>query len=498
MGVIMEEIQLPPRAAALSESMRDLGYSFVAAVADIIDNSISAHASTIDIFFDILNSGFCLAIVDNGTGMSDTELISAMRHGSKSPNEKRAADDLGRFGLGLKTASFSQCTKLTVVSSKNEIKSAAVWDLELVSERDDWVICILEMSEITLLPYIDKLEGNGTLILWENIDRLCEGDTIEVNEKLMNEEIRELNKHLSLVFHRYLNGEIKGKKINIRINYHEIEAFDPFCTSNKATELLHKEIIRIHDGEVVIQPYILPHHSKISEKEKDYYNSRSDFLNNQGVYVYRNGRLMTWGGWFRLVPKGEATKLARVSVDFTSSMDEYWTIDIKKSKAYPPLLVREQIRKIIGRITSSSIRVITGKGKKLYNSNPKPVWLRVAGHDVIEYTLDLNHPLINALLESLNKNDLKKIKGVLSIIESSIPIETIYADYSVTPQKFTKNTEIESHEIIERLEELWNILSTTQLRDDFSFRELFQYISPFVDYPEIFDTFIKGKCNESK
>ncbi|MFU8771988.1 MAG: ATP-binding protein [Anaerolineales bacterium] len=491
----MKELTLPPRAAALSESMRDLGYSLEAAVADIIDNSISAGASKVDIFSDVLNSGACLAIIDNGTGMDDAELVTAMRHGSQNPREKRSADDLGRFGLGLKTASFSQCTKLTVVSCKQGKRSAVVWDLQLVSDRDDWIVCVLDDNEISALPYIVKLIGDGTLVLWEDLDRLCEGDTDIVNEKLMNEKIREVTKHLALVFHRYLNGEIRGKKLNILINYHELKAFDPFCTSNKATELLRQEIIRIDDNEVIIQPYILPHHSKLSAKEKDYYNSRSDFLNNQGVYVYRNGRLMAWGDWFRLVPKGEATKLARVRIDFNNSMDELWTIDIKKSRAYPPHPVREQIRKIIGRITASSSRVIKGKGKRLYDSAPKPVWLRIAGQGLIEYALDRNHPVINAVCAKLEDSEVRKMEEVLSIIESSIPIETIYADYTVSPQEFESGKNIETGEILRRLEDLWAILSITPDGGDASFRDVVRSIRPFSDYPDVIDAFIGGKSN---
>ena len=168
----MKEVVLPPKAAALFESMRDLGYSLEAAVADIIDNSISAKASKVDIFIDVLNSGAKLAIIDDGFGMDEKELIKAMRHGSKNPRTPRSKDDLGRFGMGLKTATFSQCTKLTVISFKGGTKSGAVWDLKLVSDRDDWIICLLNGNEIEALPYVDRLDREGTLVLWENLDRL--------------------------------------------------------------------------------------------------------------------------------------------------------------------------------------------------------------------------------------------------------------------------------------------------------------------------------------
>lgn len=489
----MKEVRVPPRAAALSESMRDIGYSLETAVADIIDNSISAKASKVDMFIDVLDSGATLAIIDDGFGMNEKELIKAMRHGSQNPRIPRAENDLGRFGLGLKTATFSQCTKLTVISSKDGTKFGAVWDLNLISDRDDWILCLLNDNEIEALPYVDRLDSKGTLVLWENLDRLCEGDTKVINEKLVNEKIREVEKHLSLVFHRFLKGEIKGKKIELSLNYHALEPFDPFCISNKATQLMNQEVVRLHGDEVVIQPYILPYHSKLSQKEKDFYNNRSDFLNNQGVYIYRNGRLIAWGDWFRLVPKGERTKLARVSIDFSNSLDGYWTIDIKKSRAYPPHQVKEQIRKIIGRIVDNSTRVISGKGKKLYESVPKPLWLRTARQGAIKYSLDREHPVISAIKKDLEQNKVKKIEEVLSMIESSVPIETIYSDYAVSPQKFKKMNDLEVKEVLGRLEDVWTMLTHDQDISEKNFRETVTSVKPFCEYENVIEEFIREK-----
>jgi len=489
----MKEVGLPPRAAALSESMRDLGYSLEAAVADIVDNSISAKAGKVDIYFDLKSSWATLAILDDGKGMSQDVLIEAMRHGSTNPREKRSTDDLGRFGLGLKTASFSQCTRLTVVSAQKGIMAGAIWDLELVADRDDWIICVLDEQEIQKLPYIDRLSDDGTMVLWENLDRLCEGDTEVVNEKLIHEKIREVERHLSLVFHRFMSGEIKKKKLKIAINYHDLEPFDPFCTANKATQLLNQEIIRIDGAEVAIQPYVLPHHSKLSLKERDYYNNRSDFLNNQGAYVYRNGRLMAWGDWFRLIPKGEGTKLARVRIDFPNSLDEHWTIDIKKSRAHPPYVVREQIRKIINRISEGSTRVIKGKGKRLYDSIPKPVWLRTATKGAVEYTLDRNHPVINAFAKSLGDDKERNVNEVLALIESSVPIERIYADYSISPQDFEVEIDSDIEELLGRLEEIWGIMSLNQDISEQLFRDVVNFMKPFSEYPDVVDEFIRGK-----
>ncbi len=493
----MKEIPLPPRASSLSESMRDLGYSLETAIADIIDNSISALASSVKIYFDISSSAK-LVIIDNGYGMTEKELINAMRHGSRNPRTYRAGNDLGRFGLGLKTASFSQCKKLTVISNKNGKTAGAMWDLHLISKRDDWVVVLLNDKEINEIPYSTNIGEDGTLVLWNDLDRLCEGDVENADEDFLNEKFEDVEKHISLVFHRFLSGEIKinGSKFRIFINDHEIEPFDPFCTGNKATQILHEEIIRVDNNEVRIQPFILPHHSKLSQREHDFYKNRSDFLNNQGAYMYRNGRLMAWGDWFRLVPKGEPTKLARVRIDFPSSLDEQWTIDIKKSRAHPPYQVREQLKKILGKITEQSINIHKKRGKKLFDSNTMPLWLRFATHSGISYELNRKHPLIIGGAELIEENEKKNFNELLKLIESSIPIESIYSDYSQNPKEFEKIAEIEEEDIFDRLEDIWSILFESQDISMVDFKNIVLCLKPFRDHSKLVDKFIKRKNND--
>ncbi len=490
----MKEIQVPPRASSLFESMRDLGYSLETAIADIIDNSITALASEVRIYFSVADNAR-LAIIDDGQGMSAMELISAMRHGSRNPRGYRAKHDLGRFGLGLKTASFSQCKKLTVICKQDNRPVGAIWDLDYVSDQDDWVVLELEDHEIEAVTDTDKIGANGTLVLWNELDRLCEGEVEHVSEDLINEKIEDVEKHISLVFHRFLSGEIKvnNRKLKIFINDHEIEPFDPFCISNSATQILSEEIIRINHDTVRIQPFILPHHSKLSQREHDFYKDRSDFLNNQGAYVYRNGRLMAWGDWFRLIVKGEATKLARVRIDFPSSLDEQWTIDIKKSRAHPPSQVREQLKKIIGRISEQSINIHKKRGQKLFDKSKMPLWLRYASHSGIAYTLNRNHPLIIGSSELVEENDKKKFNEILALIEASLPVEMIYSDYSQTPKEFEKIDDVEEEEILDRLEAVWDILFEAQDISEKEFREIVSVLKPFRNYTEIIDKYIKRK-----
>ena len=427
---------LPPSAASLTASLRDLGYSLETAIADLIDNSISADATDIQLFCDMSRNLPVLVIVDNGCGMTESAVIAAMRHGATDPRKERGPKDLGRFGLGLKTASFSQCRRLTVVSIVKGEFAGAEWSLARIEKDDDWFIAVLDQEEIAGQPFFDTLGDTGTLVIWRDLDRLFEEETGLRRDEIVNEKFAAVERHLSLVFHRFLAGEVKGrKKLAIRINGHPIAPFDPFCQRNAATQILPEETVWIDDMVVTMQPYILPHHSRLTASEYNFYQDRSDFISNQGAYVYRNGRLMAWGDWFRLVPKGEATKLARVQIDFPNSLDEAWTIDIKKSRARPPRVVRERLRQIINKITARSVTVHRGRGQKLFEESAAPFWERYADHGGISYAINTQHPLVASLSARLATENAEMLRMVLDSIAASLPVEMIYSDYSTHPRE---------------------------------------------------------------
>lgn len=449
---------LPPSAASLTASLRDLGYSLETAVADLIDNSISADATDIQIFCDMSRSAPVLVIADNGRGMAEDEVIAAMRHGATDPRKVRGPKDLGRFGLGLKTASFSQCRRLTVVSAVKGEQAGAEWNLAQIEEDDDWFISVLELEEIAEQPFFEALGETGTLVIWRDLDRLFEDETGQKRDEIVNEKLAVVERHLSLVFHRFLAGEVKGRrKLSIRINGHPVAAFDPFCRKNEATQMLREEKVWIGDVPVAMQPYILPHHSRLSASEYDYYQDRSDFISNQGAYVYRNGRLMAWGDWFRLVPKGEATKLARVQIDFPNSLDEAWTIDIKKSRARPPHAVRERLRQIISQITARSVTVHRGRGQKLFQENQAPLWERYADHGGIRFAINAEHPLVASLGGRLSPADADSLRVLLDSVAAALPIEMIYSDYSTHPREVSQ-VATDSDQALDRLKSLKQVL----------------------------------------
>ncbi len=484
------ECRHPPSAACLSASMRDLGYSLETAIADLIDNSISAGADAIDIVCDVSGEHPVLVILDNGRGMDEVELLAAMRHGTGNPRQQRSPKDLGRFGLGLKTASFSQCRSLTVVSKRDGKVCGAEWDLDRIDAADDWVLSILDEADVRALPHTERLGSRGTAVIWQKLDRLMEDEAGDHSQEIVNEKLEVVGRHLSLVFHRFLSGEVKGdSRISISINGHPIAAFDPFCRKNPATQMLPEEIVRVGDAEVRLQPYVLPHHSRLSASEYDFYQDRSDFISNQGGYVYRNGRLMAWGDWFRLVPKGEATKLARVQIDFPNSLDEAWTIDIKKSRARPPHMVRERLRQIISQITGRSVKVHRGRGQKLFQETQAPLWERYADHDGIRFAINAQHPIIASLAEKLPPEDAELLRVLLESVAVSLPVEMIYSDYSTHPREINQRSADES-QVMERLRGLRQALYGTGPGDAKAFLQVVRSTHLFDGQTDLIDKYI--------
>ena len=470
--------------------MRDLGYSLETAIADLIDNSISAGAKSVEIFCDVTMSDPSFAIIDDGRGLTANEVVAAMRHGATDPKHPRHPDDLGRFGLGLKTASFSQCRRLTVVSARNGMLSGAEWNLDLIDKKDDWILIILDDDEIATLPFIDRMRDNGTIVIWRALDRLFEDEAGKRRDEVVNEKLDAVEKHLALVFHRFLSGEVKRrKKLSISINGHNVEAFDPFCRKNAATQVLPEEVVRIGDTSVQIQPYILPHHSRLSAKEYDYYQNRSDFISNQGAYIYRSSRLMAWGDWFRLISKGEATKLARVQIDFPGNLDESWTVDIKKSRARPPRAVRERLRQIIARIAGRSESVHRGRGRKLFDEIESPLWERYADQNKIRYAINSSHPLVQLLSDGLSDDGRRNLALLLQAIPAALPIEMIYSDYSTSPRE-VRQFETDGNAVISRLNALKNILSNDGDCNAAVFREVMHSTRLFENHLDIAEEFI--------
>jgi hypothetical protein len=462
--------------------MRAIGYSFQSALADIIDNSISADAKNINVRFSPYGEPY-VSIIDDGCGILPAKLVDAMRHGSTDPRAQRSPSDLGRFGLGLKTASLSQCRHLTVVSKVDGTLSAKRWDLDVIDQREDWILLGLTQEAIKALPHINELEQSpsGTMILWQSFDRLSAGEfSIET---ALGQRMDIAREHLALVFHRFLSPEKPHPPVRIVLNGNPVAALDPFLSSHRSTQPLPEEEILIEGEPVKIAPFILPHISKLSIADLAIAGGEEGLRRNQGFYVYRNRRLITWGSWFRLIRQEEITKLARVRVDIPNTLDHLWTIDVRKSTAYPPQPVRDRLKTIVSRIAEGSRRVYTFRGRKTTNDSVLHSWERRITRGGVEYVINREHPLIKAVETITDDHYQQLIQRLLRTIETTFPFDAAYADMASE-----RRTTSDRHS--GKYEELFS-LATAMLdalgRDTEYAKQLIASLSsiePFCFYPE--------------
>lgn len=288
----MQERNMPPFAPVLMQSTRAIGYSLEAAIADIIDNSIAAKAGKVQLSFFPVGDAY-VSILDNGTGMDDAQMNIAMQYGSKSPTETRDSSDLGRYGLGLKTASLSQCRVLTVISKQGDQVIGRRWDLDYVIKTGAWSLLILDKEDFASVPHISDLyeQDSGTLVVWQNLDRLLMGEVDY--EKSLGRKMDEVRQHLELVFHRYLSGESGIKKLEIVFNGVKLKAADPFLIK-KSTQAMDTETLVIRGKRILVTPYILPHISKMTEEEKNQLGGKDGIRKRQGFYVYRKSDVQNY------------------------------------------------------------------------------------------------------------------------------------------------------------------------------------------------------------
>lgn len=480
-------IDLPPKASALIEAMRDIGYSIEAAVADIIDNSITARATVIDVRFGWTDGSAWIGVIDDGYGMSRDTMVNAMRAGSVSPLLARDKDDLGRFGLGLKTASFSQCRELTLVSRNGSDTAAMRWDLDLVARTDAWHLIELDPDEVAKLPLFQEVPTNGTLVLWRRIDRLEVAAGDSKAQEAMNDSMAVVSNHLGRIFHRFIAVEPGRARVCVRINGADVAAFDPFNERHQATAWMEREVVKYAEGDVVIQPFILPHHSKTSEADYRRNAGPEGYLRNQGFYVYRNRRLIIWGTWFRLARQEELTKLARIRIDVPNTLDHVWGIDVRKSRAHPPTAVRERLRQIIERIRGSAKRPYTFRGKLVAESETVPVWLRRVFNDRLEYAVNPDHAVVQEVMADLDEAARGQVAMLLDMVAKTFPAPAFFSDYATEPAKMdAKVPDLAALAALARL-----VLKGNPGAGSAQLRQLIAGIEPFASWPSALDEVVR-------
>lgn len=484
-----------PTANVLMNSMRAMGYSFESAIADIIDNSISAGAYNVRIFFPYEPSDCYIAICDDGYGMSQEELFDAMKYGSEQKSSIRSEDDLGRFGLGLKSASLSQCRRLTVASKKDGVISAYIWDLDVIEEKRDWYVieCTpLQISSVRHISWLDNIDS-GTVVVWENFD-LIEKSTGNVYAELSRYE-ESTSDYLSLIFHRFLN-HVGSNKLTIKINNYELKGLDPFLENHNKTNIRRRIEIPVRDTYgtermVVVQPFILPFHKDLSEEDKKMSGGIENYRSKQGFYVYRNERLIVWGNWFGR-HRDELTKYARIRVDIPNTLDDIWGIDIKKQNAKIPAVIRNRLTRAVDEAMDIAVKAQTYRGRiEKIDENIDYIWDRVKERGE-HYTYHINRDsrIFDLIKDKVDDEIWSRIDMVLEEIENSVPYQQIYIDKSQN----RINDEIDKERIAEIQAKAEMLISIAVKIGNVTEKEAAETLfksEPFSKYSELKEKFLE-------
>lgn len=351
-----------PSAGRLMSSLRDIGYDLPSAVADLVDNSIdaSAHAVHVDVVADGVDSW--IRVSDDGLGMTARELDEAMRYGAHAHYEARS---LGHFGLGLKTASLSQCRRLTVASRPKPGGRMTVrtWDIDEVTRHDSWALERVPARRAGARVTDPLRDGHGgTVVLWENLDRILPRKPTEgMTARVLRTAVDAVTEHLAMVFHRFLDGEAYGgtKKLALFVNGDPVEPWDPFARAEEHTRSLPTQRVESEDQDgarlaVEVTPYVLPGQHLFSTPENHRVAAGPNRWNRQqGFYVYRRDRLIQAGGWNRLRTLDEHAKLARIAVDLPVGEESRFAVDVAKMRVAFP----EELRPALKAIAAGAVAV---------------------------------------------------------------------------------------------------------------------------------------------
>lgn len=480
----------PPRASAMIEALRGLGYTTPAALADIIDNSISAGAAKVFLDFVWAKEDSHVTILDDGCGMDASELESAMRLGERSPLDARKENDLGRFGLGLKTASFSQCRRVTVASIRDGQVNCLRWDLDVLASSQDDGWHLLEGPAPGSEHLLQSLfaAGKGTLVAWERLDRIVTPGTTEQN---FLDLIDDVERHLAMIYHRYLDDPCSS--LRVVLNQRFVNGWDPFLADHPATWTSPLERIHKSDCLVEVQGFVLPHKDHLSSQQEQSAAGPHGWTAQQGFYVYRNRRLLLAGSWLglgqgRSWTKEEAHRLARLRLDIPNSADTHWKIDIRKSTASPPVGMRQNLTRLAEDTRSRARRVFAHRGQPVAVKSSRPVvpaWQAKTSTNGIRYHIDQQHPAVRAVLDEAGDLAIL-IRAMLRVIEETVPVQRIWLD--TTEGRETPRVNFSDEPVSEVKDVLSVMYRNLVVRKGMSpqlAREQLLHTEPFNNYPEL-------------
>lgn len=469
-----------PDPEHLIKSISEQGYSLESSLADLIDNSISANSKRIEILVDTDSEPFILFIADDGDGMDEKALKLNLKFPSSSPDEKRHQKDLGRFGLGLKTASFAQTRCFTVLSKKKggHKYCARTWDVGHLKDTKKWEIIVNTQEQIdALLDSYKALSNNflngfdnynpSTIIAWQGLYKFDAYLDSELRSQSVKKEITEItSEYLSLVFHRFLE-----KSLKIRINNNILNPFNPFPEQSDLRKIESNQKL-FKSSKLLIEGYILPSRSiKESKNNSIWTLPNKGLMEMEGIYIYREDRLILFGGWQGIIKKSPKLQLARIKVNLGNSVDHLFHLNVAKSSIVIPYDLKVSFLRYISIVkneaekeyNNTSLRSVTSREKQAKDL----LFIRKPSNTGMLMEINMDFPLVKSIIVDLDVEKQKIFNVLVRIINTTInKIRQVHEDSSVND--VTVINSIDEDQIISALQELRkNGLTNDQLKKKF-------------------------------
>ncbi|WP_091671005.1 ATP-binding protein [Micromonospora auratinigra] len=434
-----------PEPAGMVASLSSLGYSLPAAVADLVDNSVSAGARNIDVTFTWAGRDSWIAVVDDGRGMSAEELVTAMTVAARGPKTKRSSTDLGRFGVGLKSASFSQARQLSVAAATAGEWHVRTWDLDVVENSGEWRL--LHGTDQATTAVLDRLRGgadHGTVVLWRRLNGYHADDVSEDDERIQTQfyaEVARTESHLGMVFARFLSG---SRRRNLQVSGATVEPWDPFMSNHPSVQRLPAEELPLGRVAVRVEAFVLPSAHRLTSGEYSRAGGPRGWLDQQGFYVYRRNRLILAGDWlgYRRMRREEKYNLARIAVDIPAEADAEWGVDVRKSSVVPPVGLRPHLERIARQARAKAADVLRHRGQVAARTHGDPLayaWHVRRPDGKINCKINRSHPLVQAALRA-GGNSAADVRALIRLLEETVPVAALRVmhetDTSDDPEPF--------------------------------------------------------------
>ena len=426
-----------PNPEFLIKSISEQGYSLESALADLIDNSVSANANKVEILSDTDSDPFILFLADNGDGMNDNALKLAMRFPSSSSDNDRVSSDLGRFGLGMKTASFSQTRKFTVISKPRGTVGycARTWDVELL-KKGKWVLLVNAEEEIeALVKKYQQLSRNhlnqfsefeaNTIVVWQGLYKYEDYLDKENKNVALKKELTEVTaEHIEIVFHRFMERD--KNSLQVKINNKLLAPFNPFPTTVMDFRKIEPLKGVFAKKSIAVEGFILPARSLDEERQGvSIWTTRyRSLMGMEGVYVYRCDRIILFGGWHRLIKKGPRLQLARLRVDIGNGIDNLINLNVAKSQLKIPFELRKGFEEYARGLKLEAEKEFYNRGRSDFSGAAKPkveqIFIKKPSSRGVLLEFNEEFPIIENLKNNLNGEDLSQFKFLLKIINTNI------------------------------------------------------------------------------